>query len=198
MFSTRRMQGLYAAVLTAALALTGVSDGYGQSTDGSSQRSGNSQMEGAAAPSDFVTNAIIANLAAARSECGSYDRVYRIDCLRQRMLDIARRIPQGAAYAQARQIVGRAASQLGSIQSANADTRVKKQRSRRNARLREAKVYTAIKREKLNQAMQQASRVIEEATTQLLRAGENSEKRSAHYRKIAAAVGSTKVLLRSA
>jgi hypothetical protein len=192
------MQGLYAAVLTAALALTGVSDGYGQSTDGSSQGSSDSRAEGATVPSDFVTNAIIANLAAARSECGSYDRVYRIDCLRQRMLDIARRIPQGAAYAQARQIVGRAASQLGSIQSANADTRVKKQRSRRNARLREAKVYTAIKREKLNQAMQQASRVIEEATTQLLRAGENSEKRSAHYRKIAAAVGSTKVLLRSA
>ncbi|MEW9615250.1 hypothetical protein AB3G45_15610 [Shinella sp. S4-D37] len=198
MFSTRRMQGLYAAVLTAALALTGVSDGYGQSTDNPSHGASDSRTEGETTPSDFVTNAIIANLAAARSECGSYDRVYRIDCLRQRMLDIARRIPQGPAYAQARQIVGRAASRLGTIQSANADTRVKKQRSRRNARLREAKVYTAIKQEKLNQAMQQASRVIEEATTQLLRAGENSEKRSAHYQKIAAAVGSTKVLLRSA
>ena len=198
MFSTGRVQTLYAAALATALALTGVSDGYGQSTGDNSQRSGNSQVEGAATPSNFVTSAIIANLAAARSECGSYDRIYRIDCLRQRMLDISRRIPQGPAYAQARQIIGRAANQLGSIQSANADTRVKKQRSRRNARLREAKVYTAIKREKLNQAMQQASRIIEEATTQLLRAGENSEKRSAHYQKIAAAVGSTKVLLRSA
>ena len=198
MFSTGRVQTLYAAALATALALTGVSDGYGQSTGDNSQRSGNSQVEGAATPSNFVTSAIIANLAAARSECGSYDRIYRIDCLRQRMLDITRRIPQGPAYAQARQIIGRAANQLGSIQSANADTRVKKQRSRRNARLREAKVYTAIKREKLNQAMQQASRIIEEATTQLLRAGENSEKRSAHYQKIAAAVGSTKVLLRSA
>ncbi|WP_432347853.1 hypothetical protein WMC41_09550 [Shinella yambaruensis] len=198
MVSSGRLHPLYTAVLTAALAVTGVSDGYGQSTDPSPRGSSNSQAEGAATPSDFITNAILANLAAARSECGSYDRIYRVDCLRHRLLDISRRIPEGPAYGQARQIVGRAASRLGSIQSANADTRVPKQRSRRNPRLREAKVYTAIKREKLNQAMQQASRVIEEAATQLLRAGENSEKRSAHYQKIAAAVGSTKVLLRSA
>jgi hypothetical protein len=198
MVSRGRLHPLYAAVLTAALALAGVSDGYGQSTGNAGREPSSSRAESTATPSVFITNSIVGNLAAARAECGSYDPVYRIDCLRQRLLDIARRIPQGAAYAQARQIIGRAAGQLNTIQFSNADTRVPKQRSRRNPRLREAKVYTAIKREKLNQAMQQARRVIEEATTQLLRAGENSDKRSAPYQKIAAAVGSTKVLLRSA
>ena len=198
MFSSARPHSLHVAVLAVALTLTGVSDGYSQSTGGSSRGSSGSQTEGAATPSDFVTSSIVGNLSAARAECASYNPIYRIDCLRQRLLDIARRIPRGPAYAEARQIIGRAASQLGSIQAANADAGMPKQRSRRNQRLREAKVYTAVKREKLKQAMQQAGRVIEEAQTQLLRAGENSEKRSSHYQKIAAAVGSTKVLLRSA
>ena len=46
--------------------------------------------------------------------------------------------------------------------------------------------------------MQQAQRVVQQAETKLLRSSENSEKRFQHYQQVATAVGSTKVLLRSA
>ncbi len=46
--------------------------------------------------------------------------------------------------------------------------------------------------------MAEAVKVIAEAETQLLRATENSDRRASHYRRIAVALGSTKVLLRSA
>ena len=54
-----------------------------------------------------------------------------------------------------------------------------------------------FKRSALPKALAQATAVIDEAATQLLRSAENSERRYAHYQQISAAVDSTKVLLRS-
>ncbi|GMB82412.1 hypothetical protein NN6n1_31950 [Shinella zoogloeoides] len=148
-------------------------------------------------PTDYLTHSIVKNINAASAECAAYDPVYRIDCLRQRLLDIAQRIPKGKAYDEARQIVQRAAGRLGRIQAANLDAKAPRIRSRGNARMKETKTYTAVRKRNLEKAMEDARQVIEEAETQLLRASENSEKRAGHYRDIAAAVGSTKVLLRS-
>ncbi len=195
------------ALLAAALTLSGMPETYGQTAPGGGGNtggsatptwSGSSPSTDTATPTDYLTQAIIKNLDAAKAECGRYDPVYRIDCMRQRLLDIARRIPQGPAYREARQIIARASDRLGSIQARHADTGKPRQRSRGNARLKEAKLYGAVKRQNLDKAMAEARKVIEEAETQLLRASENSEKRASHYRRIAAAVGSTKVLLRSA
>lgn len=201
MLTPGRINTSAAALLAAALALTGIQDAYSQTTnprattttDGSG-----TDLVGTTRPSDLVTGSIRSNLRSVNAECGRYDPIYRIDCLRQRLLDIARRIPQGPAYSEARRIIARASDKLGVIQARNIDTGKPRQRSRGNARLKESKVYSAIKRENLNKAMEQARQVIEEAETLLLRASENSEKRASHYRQIAAAVGSTKVLLRSA
>ena len=142
-------------------------------------------------PTDYLTHSIVKNISAASTECAAYDPVYRIDCLRQRLLDIAQRIPKGPAYDEARQIVRQAAGRLGRIQAANVDAKAPRIRSRGNARIKTTKTYTAIRRRNLEKAMDQARQVIEEAQTQLLRASENSEKRASHYRQIAAAVGST-------
>lgn len=186
--------------LAATLGLAGVQDAYSQTAGRGNTvtREGGSDDSGTSKPTDFVTTSIVKNIGAVRAECASYEPIYRIDCVRQRLLDIARRMPKGPAYSEARQIVSRAADQLGRIHASNIDRRVPTQRSRRNTRLKEAKIYAAIKRQNLNRAMEQARQVIAEAETQLLRAGENSEKRASHYQQIAAAVGSTKVLLRSA
>lgn len=197
------LRSIHVALLAGALALSTVADVHGQSTPtpsggGLGDGSGSAISAGVEVPTSYVTNSIVKNINAARAECGSYDPVYRIDCLRQRFADIARRIPSGPAYSQARQIIGRAASQLGRIQAGISDAKAPRKRSRGNARLREAKVYIAARRDKLNKALEQARQVVAEAETQLLRAGENSEKRAGHYQQIAAALGSTKVLLRSA
>lgn len=192
------------ALLAVTLTFSGLPETYGQTTNG---RGGTLTGDGGGAegssvgtetPTDYLTSAITKNIDSARRECSGYDPIYRIDCLRKRLLDIARRIPPGPAYRQARQIIARASDRLGGIQGRYIDSRIERQRSRGNARLRERQVYSAIKRESLNKAMAEAAKVIEEAQTQLLRASENSEKRASHYRQIAAAVGSTKVLLRSA
>ncbi|WPE20219.1 hypothetical protein [Shinella zoogloeoides] len=195
---------LAAAFLATTLALGSMPEAYGQAAPapgggtntGIATGSGGGLMD-TPTPTDYLTRSIVRNINAASAECAAYEPVYRIDCLRQRLLDIARRIPKGKAYDEARQIVQRAAGRLGRIQAANLDAKAPRMRSRGNARMKETKTYTAVRKRNLEKAMEAARQVIEEAQTQLLRASENSEKRASHYRDIAAAVGSTKVLLRS-
>nr|WP_314094096.1 hypothetical protein [uncultured Shinella sp.] len=201
MIKSAYLRSIHAALLAGALTLAAIPDVQGQTSPGrgstASQTSSDATSTAVAVPTDYLTSSIVRNINGARAECAGYDPVYRIDCLRQRLADIAQRIPAGPAYAEARQIISRASSKLGRIQSGITDAKAPRQRSRANPRLKQTKTYAAVKREKLSKAMEQARQVIEEASTQLLRAAENSEKRASHYQQIAAALDSTKVLLRS-
>ncbi|MCF3641086.1 hypothetical protein LXM94_14010 [Rhizobium sp. TRM95111] len=207
MFMTFRRGALWprvaAALVSMPLCLVPAAPGFGQSTDNGSSEDPGQRPTGAGgttAPSDFsdyLTNAIVLNLRAVREECSRYDPIYRLDCVQQGFEEVARRMPQGD-YREARQIIFRAAAQLDSVVARNADRSVPRQRSVPNRRFKQKKTYTAVKRQNLRQAMQQAERVVAEAETRLLRSAENSEKRYSHYQQIAAAVGSNKVLLRSA
>ncbi len=147
----------------------------------------------------LITGFISDSLAAAEAECGKYDPVYRIDCLRQSIQLTASRLPNTGEYAQARQILRKAASRLGKIVSENADPEqpLLDATPTANPYFHNSRHYTAVKRKNLNSAMRQARAVVEEARTELLRSSENSERRYAHYQEIATAIGSTKVLLRS-
>lgn len=191
---------LSVAVLTALFSMTSISNTYSQSTgqSGSAQSTSTDSNKETAPLSNYRTNAIVQDVNAIRSECAGLEPEYRIDCLQQGLREVAKRMPQGGDYREARRAMERAVARLGRIQSANADTRAQRLRSRGNARFKLAKSYTAIKKANLKKAMEQARQVIDEAQTQLLRSSENSQKRSAHYQKIAVAVGSTKTLLRSA
>lgn len=202
MIKSTHFRSIQAVLLAGALTLSTMPDVRGQTGPGDGESTQGSVGSSAAStnvavPTDYLTSSIVKNIDGARAECGSYDPVYRIDCLRQRLADIARRIPAGPAYSEARQIISRASSKLGRIQAGVVDRKAPTKRSRANPRLKQAKIYAAAKREKLGKAMEQARQVIEEAETQLLRAAENSDKRAGHYQKIAAALESTKVLLRS-
>ncbi|MBB5041662.1 hypothetical protein [Shinella fusca] len=176
----------------------GTTGGGGTTTGGSTPHGTRSLDPNVSGPSDYVTNSIVKNIQAMRAECAGYDPVYRIDCLSQRLHDITVRIPSGPAYGRVREILGRASGNLARIQANNADRTAKRQRSRVNSRLKTAHTYGAVKRQNLKRAMAEAVKVIAEAETQLLRATENSDRRASHYRRIAVALGSTKVLLRSA
>lgn len=194
------LRSIHAALLAGALTLTAIPDVQGQtgpSRGSTAHTSSDATSTAIAVPTDYLTASIVKNINGARGECASYAPVYRIDCLRQRLADIAQRIPAGPAYSEARQIISRASSKLGRIQAGITDAKAPRQRSRANPRLKQTKTYAAVKREKLSKAMEQARQVIDEASTQLLRAAENSEKRASHYQQIAAALDSTKVLLRS-
>ena len=195
------------ALLTLAMCATPIPPAFGQSRDGgggaASGHGRSGDMSGATSLSQqglssSVTQSIVLNLRAVRGECAGYDPVYRIDCLRQGFGAVAQRIPRRGEYRQIRAIIEEANRDLGSVVANNADGRAPKQASRGNARFKQRRTYTAVKRQSLGRAMRQAQRVVQQAETKLLRSSENSEKRFQHYQQVATAVGSTKVLLRSA
>lgn len=146
-----------------------------------------------------TTGRVTKDLAAAVAECRQYEDVYRIDCLRQNIERTANALPDTGDYSEAKRILSRTASRLGAIVNTYADTSVPRLVPEPNANPRNPKkrVYRAVRKDKLKQAMAEATRVIEEAQTELLRSGENSQARLVHYTAMATAVGSTKVLLRS-
>jgi hypothetical protein len=145
------------------------------------------------------TDRIVKDLNSIRRECGRYDEVYRIDCLRQGIDMTIARMANRPENREARQILRRASRQLASIVSTYEDrsaARLEVPRSA-NPRFKTRRTYRAVKRSSLPKAMAKANAVVQEAATQLLRSAENSERRYAHYQQISAAVDSTKTLLRS-
>lgn len=190
-----------ATVVALAMALAPVGTAYGQTTPGGGTHSGtheeNSYPRSRPSLSDYETTAITRNVDAVRNECADLDPRYRIDCLRKGLIEVAQRIPESGDYAPARAIIAEAAAKLGEVQRKHADPAAEEKKSSGNARIAANRTYKAVKREELAEAMAEATKIIEEAETKLLRAGENSEKRAAHYQQIATAIGSTKVLLRS-
>lgn len=145
------------------------------------------------------TERIVQDLLSIRRECGRYDEVYRIDCLRQGIDMTIARMPDIPENRDAKRILKRASRQLASIVSTYQDRSAPVLEVPRSAnpRFKSRRTYRAVKRSALPKAMAKANAVVEEAATQLLRSAENSERRYAHYQQISAAVDSTKTLLRS-
>jgi hypothetical protein len=149
--------------------------------------------------SRLETNRIIEDLRLVRRECGNYDEVYRIDCLRQGIDMVVASMPDGGDYTEAKRILRRTSRRLSAIVSTHQDRSAPKLVAPRDANphFKKRRTYRAVKRESLPRAMAEANAVVSEAATQLLRSAENSERRYAHYQQISVAVDSTKVLLRS-
>ncbi|SIQ11117.1 hypothetical protein SAMN05880582_101775 [Rhizobium sp. RU20A] len=145
------------------------------------------------------TTSIVRNIDAVKAECQRYDPVYRIDCLQRGLRLTAQRIPRNAAYGDMKRAIIRAADKLDAIVRANVDTRAPRLDAKpgANPRFARNRSYRAIKRQNLAKAMAAANQVVTELQTELLRAADNSDKRQQHYQRVAVAVQSTKVLLRS-
>lgn len=205
----RRWRFLTALAISLALAGADSVAVYAQTTAPTSGPTGNtttpnvgfgdSDVGGETGLETAFTTSIIRNVEAVKAECGRYDPVYRIDCLQRGLRLTAQRIPRNAAYGDMKRAILRAADKLDAIVRANVDTRAPKLDAKpgANPRFARNRSYRAIKRENLAKAMAAASQVVDELQTELLRAADNSEKRQQHYQRVAVAVQSTKVLLRS-
>ncbi|WP_421591461.1 hypothetical protein [Shinella sp. M27] len=145
-----------------------------------------------------ATDSIVKNIQLVKSECRNYAPAYRIDCLSQGLKQVASRIP-GGEYDQARAILSRAASKLGSLVARNVDAEAEVIESKPNANphFKAKRRYRAVKKAALGAVMKEAQAIVEEAVTRLMRSYENGDRRSVHYQKIAKATDSMKVLLRS-
>lgn len=145
------------------------------------------------------TDRIVQDLLSIKRECGRYDDVYRIDCLRQGIDMTIARMSDRPENRDAKKILRRASRQLAAIVSTYEDDNaaVLEVSPNVNPRFKKKRTYHAVRKADLPKAMAKANAVVDEAATQLLRSAENSERRYAHYQQISAAVDSTKTLLRS-
>ena len=133
--------------------------------------------------------------------CGAISRAYRVDCLANQYERIAKSLPTGGEYKEIRKAFLSAAGDLAEIAATNIDTsanRIRPRVSRGPIKPKATRPLNAVLPARQSQAEAQAAVVIDQLSTVLLRSGENSAKRQVHFAKIAQAVGSNKVLLRSA
>ncbi len=123
---------------------------------------------------------------------------YRIDCLSAELAKAAENLPQNAIFGEAKAALQNASNQLSSISREYRDGTAPRVRvvSPETGK-RSARPVVAVRDQQLRLANSQALQVIEEAQTILLRSAENSSTRSGPYQKIAQALNSNKILLRS-
>ncbi len=151
-------------------------------------------------PTPEVTREISKALEDTGEFCSYLPTNVRIDCVADRMRTVARGLPRGGDYAVVRQALEQGARELADISRAN-DAGTDRKRyavktpdggtPRPTAPLRE------VAPDRVAEASAAAARVIEETQTVLLRSAENSRTRMAAFQEIAAALDSSKVLLRS-
>jgi hypothetical protein len=124
---------------------------------------------------------------------------YVIDCLSERLENAAKALPSSGDYAEAKIALEEASRKLHALALKNASRELPRVRMQiKGAKpIVTSRRLIAVKTDKLEQANKQAIAIVQEAETVLLRATESSTKRKVHYERIAKAVGSNKVLLRS-
>ncbi|MEL6523785.1 MAG: hypothetical protein AAFQ66_22605 [Pseudomonadota bacterium] len=147
------------------------------------------------------TNLIIRMIEDASDRCDRVINIYQIDCVRSEYSRISKLLPSSGAYSDVQEAMADAARDLERLVRATRDRDQRRARVRlparptdprnRNARLRPTSPQM------LGRAQAQAAAIIDEARTQLIRAAANSDKRKTHFQKVAQAMNSSKVLLRS-
>lgn len=141
-------------------------------------------------------------LTAINSFCaGIGDATYRVDCLAERMEEVARTMPTTGPYADSRAALLDAADRLRTLAAENADP-VKGRKTFATVgteqRQRNARPINPVAEARLAAVQAEALAILSETQTVLLRSSASQTASTAQIQQIAAAVGSNKVLLRSA
>jgi hypothetical protein len=151
-----------------------------------------------------ASNALTASVVKAINSCNEFcgklvQKEYVIDCLSERLRNAAKILPSTGDYAEAKIALENASRKLHDLARKNASKKLPRVRMKTKGKkpVTTSRPLIAVKTSSLKQTNQQAIAIVKEAETVLLRATESSERRKVHYKRIATAVGSTKVLLRS-
>jgi len=145
------------------------------------------------------TNAIVLQLKEGAALCGKTPQAYRIDCLSQNYRETAKKLASRGDYGEARTVLLETAEKLDALVQSNRDStkpriRVKTKSGGRKVQTR---ALTPVKPQRVAALKRQAVPILKEAETKLLRSASSNASNSIHYQRIAAAVSSNKVLLRS-
>lgn len=124
---------------------------------------------------------------------------YVIDCLAERLGEVSSKLQGYPEFKEVRAVLDMTSRKLNAIarQNRSATLAPASFSTKGQSPIKTTRILVPVDSAKLESAMGQARVVIDEAQTILLRSAEQSTDRSIQFQRIAAAVGSSKVLLRS-
>lgn len=172
--------GLLSLILAAAPAYARGGEGGGSGVE-----SGGGQSSGL---SSRATRGVVTTLTRGFDRCSELPQVYKFDCFRHTYKLAAQKLDSNQAYAEAAKALVLVEETLTQAVKQNLDPAQKPVRKGLN-------FYRAVKPAAVPQIKRQTERAMQQAETILLRSPANKQ---VHYARIAEAVNSNKVLLRSA
>jgi len=187
--------------MTGPLALHAQTNGDGD--DGSyGSGEGGEDRSGHPAGSSTVpasTDSVVSSIEATRNFCNMISNAYTIDCLAERLGELAEELEGQSGFEDAQSVLESTSRKLNAIARQNRSTTAEPARfsSQGQTPVITTRRLIPVDDTSLEQAASQALLVIAEAETLLLRSSEESAERAVQYQRIASAVGSNKVLLRS-
>lgn len=148
--------------------------------------------------SDTLTTSVVSQLAFATQACQALTVAYRTDCLAKELEVLVDALPAAGAYAEARDALSKAAQELGTLSRQNRDTSQPRLKVTVKADPQtRRRPIAAIRPDAIERTNAKALAVLEDTTTVLLRSAAGNCGVAIHYQRIAQALGSTKLLLRS-
>ncbi|MCR8723313.1 hypothetical protein [Frigidibacter sp. ROC022] len=147
-----------------------------------------------------IGNAVYKAVTEAAAFCAALpDETYQIDCLSERLNTIYRSMPSNTPYDETKAALKSAAAQLKAVVDANRDgDKSGKTFATASGDQKTTRRIRPVAPARKAAAVAQAVAIIEETQTVLLRSSATSPEAKPQIERIAAAVGSNKVLLRSA
>lgn len=147
------------------------------------------------------TDVVTGKIAAAQKFCGDLDNdSYKVDCLAERLGEASDEIPDDSDYAEVKKILKDTSNQLADLARSNRDTAQPRGRATSQGEnpITTSRPLTPVTPSSLPEVNTQAQAILSNTETLLLRSAEGSESKALQYSRIADAIGSSKVLLRSA
>ncbi len=136
------------------------------------------------------TNAIAADVGKANDICKNLPIEYRADCLAQSLKSSASKVRK-KAYIPVKNEISTTAQSIEDIVTENLDEEAPVIKVGN-------KIYRPIKKEAVAVVNERVAKVVTESATRLIRSAGNSVTRKIHFQRVAKALNSTKVLMRSA
>ena len=145
---------------------------------------------------DATVDRVVFRIGQANAYCGWLGAEWVADCLADQYDQIARGLPRTAEWNPVRAVMAQAAGQMAEVARAAALPGVRPARPDEAGKPTQVGAGRALQRTQ-PRALPAAARLLDETETRLLRSVGGSDQRAAAFRRVAAAVGAGRVLLRS-
>ncbi|MEX0280644.1 MAG: hypothetical protein AB3N13_05565 [Arenibacterium sp.] len=146
--------------------------------------------------SDQFTDLLVNSMGAAKGFCGALDKSYRVDCLAERIDQLAEGIPDDSDYAEVRELLEQTSRDMESLVRSNRDAGKPRQRASTGSQAT-SRPLSPVNEAALANVNERATAILERTETLLLRTPDDDSGKKLHYTRIAEAIGSNKTLLRS-